>query len=178
MRTLAVLFLLLFPTSSFAENLCEPKIDAFLNGYQVYRVQIFHEKISKCIPDNKSFIQISDNPDSRIDIIGFVVGIESFWSQTFGSIIKVTSKAGGHTTIVKLLARKSGFNNFNPDLNENFTSSMEYIVVSKEGPNYLTVKVRNNHMSNNCQWVTEDVHVLSDKGFSINSSDEIIRKCT
>ena len=177
MRIFATLFLLL-PTSVFAESICEPKIDAFIGQYQVYRLQGYNEKISKCIPINKSFIQVNGFADSKVDITGFVVGIESFWSSKLGSVIKVTSKAGGHTTIVKLLAHKHGANNFSSNFDENFSSSMGYITVSKEEPGNLTVKFINNYIDYNCQWIIEDVYVLLGEYFSIISSDEIIRKCT
>ncbi|MBU2918777.1 hypothetical protein KO505_12535 [Psychrosphaera sp. F3M07] len=129
------------------------------------------------MPTNQSKIQLKGKPDSSVEINGFVVGIERFWHKELNQIIKVTSKAGGHTTIVRLLATQRGADQFTADFDVTFSSSMAYIVVSKSADGNLIVTTRDNHRGDNCQWITEDVFVMEGVKFNKISTIELHRKC-
>ncbi|MGO3344761.1 MAG: hypothetical protein ACTIM4_07805 [Marinomonas sp.] len=159
------------------EQKCPAMIDGFVQEYEVYRQQFFDSEISKCIPDNESYIMLRDKPESSIQITGFVVGIEQFYHPEFYNILKVTSKAGAHTTIVKLLAHKHGGNLFTESFNWDFDSSMDFISVSKNGPESLQVITRNNEHDGKCAWEIEDKYQFISGEFEKISTSEVERSC-
>jgi len=171
--------LLFFSFSCFAsqEQECPAKLDGYIQQYEIYREQFFANEISRCVPDNESYIMLKNKPKSSIQITGFVVGIEQFYHPEFENIVKVTSKAGAHTTIVKLLAHKNESNLFTESFNWEFDSSMEFISVSKNGPEYLQVITRNNEHDGKCAWAIEDKYQLISGKFEKVSTLEVEKSC-
>ncbi|MDU0111806.1 hypothetical protein RT723_02030 [Psychrosphaera aquimarina] len=166
-----------FTHASEAANTCSTKLDAFIGKYEIYREYSVNNHFSKCLATDKSKIQFKGNPDSRVLLNGFVVGIESFWHQDLNEIVKITTKAGGHTTIVRLLANQYGQSQFTPDFDVTFSSSMAYIVVSKTPSGNLIVTTRDSHLEENCQRVTEDIFEMEGNDFTKVSTTEVYREC-
>ena len=175
-----VFFLLLSSVIQLqAEENCPAKIDAYVGSIEIYRTQIFDKSINKCIPANESYIIYKESEwKYAIPIDGFVVGVETFWNNKLGEIIKITSKAGGHTTLVKLLRQISGKNYVVEIPNGTFSSSMEYIVVSKDGPEEIKVKVRNNSFQNDCIIITEEIFDLKNGVFVSINNRTIEKECS
>jgi hypothetical protein len=171
------LFFLSITCFASQEQKCPAIIDAYVQEYEVYRKQFFDRELSRCIPDNESYIMLRDKPKSSIQITGFVVGIEKFYHPEFENILKVTSKAGAHTTIVKLLAHKHESNLFTESFNWDFDSSMEFISVSKNGPEYLQVITRNNEHDGKCAWAIEEKYQLISGKFEKVSTSEVEKNC-
>jgi hypothetical protein len=175
---LVLLSLFAFCADAFSKIECLPKLDAFIGKYEIFRGQEFNSNFSKCLANDKSKIQFKGVPASGVPLDGFIVGIESFWHKKLQYVVKVTTKTGGHTTLVKLLAHKSGSDIFNPKFNWSFSSSMGYIVVSKSTASNIEVRTRDHHMGNDCRWVTEDLYHYLDTIFEKISTTEVLRECT
>lgn len=174
---LFLLFVSVIPV--YAGEKCPPKIDAFIDSVEVYRSQIYDKDIERCIPGDNSFIIPKNGKhEEGISIDGFVVGIETFWHNDLGNVLKITSKAGGHTTVVKLLKEESGKDNFAEIPGGTFSSSMGYIVVSKEGPEFLQVRVRNNEFLDDCQIVTEETYSLKTGEFVLDGKIVVDKDCS
>jgi len=179
MRYILVLFSMLSSYTYASKKMeCLPRLDAFIGKYEIFRGQEFNSNLSICLANDKSKIQFKGIPASSIPLDGFIVGIESFWHNKLQYVVKITTKTGGHTTLVKLLAHNSGSDIFNPQFSWIFSSSMGYIVVSKDGPNFIEVKTRDHHMANGCRFVTEDLYHYLDTTFEKVSTTEVLRECT
>lgn len=176
---LILIYLLLLSCSCFAEQKqeCPAELDGYIQQYEVYRKQLFAAELSKCVPDNESFVMLKGISGSSIDVAGFVVGIEVLYHQKLGNLIKITSKTGAHTTVVKLLAHQYEQSQFTESFNWDFYSSMEFITLSKTGPENLQIITRNNQYHQNCSWAVEDKYHFSSGVFKKVSTSEIDRNC-
>ncbi|EAQ67762.1 hypothetical protein MED121_17584 [Marinomonas sp. MED121] len=176
---LLLLILIITPSLATASsiNSCEPKFDAFINNYEIYRLQAYNSVISNCIPTNESYIQIKGHPESRVPFEGFVVGIESFWHPALRYLVKVTSKAGGNVTLVMLLKHQKAANQFDRGFREVFSSSIGYISVLNEGLNSLFVVTRDEYISESCRGVDEIKYQYSDGKFIKTNKAIISREC-
>ncbi len=174
-----IINLLFFSFSCFAsqEQKCPAKLDGYIQQYEIYREQFFADEASKCVPDIESFIMLKGIPDSSIKITGFVVGLEVLYHEKLDNIIKITSKTGAHTTVVKLLAKKHEQRLFTKSFNWDFSSSMAFITLSKNGKENLQVVTRNNEHDGECAWEIEDTYQFIKGKFETISSSEVEKIC-
>jgi hypothetical protein len=156
---------------ALAANKCDGKLDAFVGVYEIIRNHYFDKEIGHCIPGVDSLIRLKQEHHVSYSLTGFVVGIEQFWHNKFSNIIKVTTKAGGNTTVVKLFSHDNS--SFYEIPNAEFSSNMEYIVISKEGPEYLQVATKNSDFDKTSQFMVKTIFQLINGKFSQISAETI-----
>jgi len=149
---------------------CSPKLTASLMKYQVFRKTVYDNTSSNCIVTNDSFFKVKNLSHAEIQIPGFVTGIDTFLNKKIGSIVKITSHAGGHVTIVKLLRIYKE----NVEELAIFTSNYGFIVTDN---NKLEVFTKNIYQNNHCQWLEGDKFMFIKGKFKKTETVELERKC-
>ncbi|MCB1214356.1 MAG: hypothetical protein KDK66_02650 [Deltaproteobacteria bacterium] len=180
-KKLIYLLILLSSSPILAESKsvpCPPKLDAYVAGVEVYRHQNYDKQSKQCIPAQSSLISLKEGKlKEAIKIDGFVVGIEKFYNNQLEEVVKVTSKAGGHTTLLKLLKWDSSQTKLLEIPGGTFTSSLGSIALLNPVSDQLEVKVKNQDSVNQCQVLWEESFVLKDKKFETKGKVELEKSC-
>ena len=177
MRHITLLLFLIASFSASAQNKCAPTLDAHVNGIEVYRDAVFDKELNQCIPSSESFVLLKGKAlKSSVQLKGFVVGIETLTNNSLGKVVKLTTKSGGNSTTVYLFKVHKG--KLEKIRGAVFSSNSENIIVTKDGPEYLSVKVRYGGFDeNDCQALFEETHYFINGKFKLQGKKVVEKRC-